>query len=272
MHGKILRPLLSVHKASLVELCKSAGLQWVEDPTNTNVSYVRNKLRVVLGQLDSLQSSVQQADNIRSSKSTSNGHATSDMPGEAHQSALSLASEGGSRSFSCNRRKTLSGVLDDDEDLGAGQPGASSITADILRLVDACREASAVLTSRTCAVRKAALTDAAGDWAECSLDPGPLVSAGKYIGVRTLAGILQDVSCSSQAPTHAAQLLWQRLLPGRRPRAFSYGGIMECHVPGSRWPVINVSVNNVKEHRGDSILADMHHVLKLWRKPECVVL
>ncbi|BDA40549.1 probable tRNA(Ile)-lysidine synthase at N-terminal half [Coccomyxa sp. Obi] len=267
MHGRILRPLLSLHKASLVEVCRSAGLQWVEDPTNANISYVRNKLRSVLGQIDSLQSSGQQADDSQSSRSTPNGHATPDMPGEAHQSAVRLASEGAIRSLSQDtagdKGETVTGVLDDEEQSRTGQPGASSVTADILRLVDACREASAILTGRASAVQKAALVDAAEDWAECSLDTGPLLSAGKYVAVRTLAAILQDVSGSSQLPTHAAQLLWQRLLPERRPRAFSYGGSMECHVPGSRWPLIYV-----RGHRGNTASEDVPHItLKLWRKP-----
>ncbi|CAL8467136.1 g6672 [Coccomyxa elongata] len=191
MHGRILRPLLSLHKATLVEVCRSAGLQWVEDPTNSNISYARNKLRSGLRQIDSLQSPVQQAVDSESSRSTPIGQINPEMPGGAHRSAEKLASEG------------------------------------------EIREASAILTSRTSAVRKATLTDAAEYWAECSLDTGPLVNAGKYVAVRTLAAILQDVSGSSQVPTNAAQLLWQRLLPGRRPKAFSCGGTIECHVPGS---------------------------------------
>lgn len=195
MHGRILRPLLSLHKASLVEVCRSAGLQWVEDPTNNNISYARNKLRSVLRQINPLQSSVQEADDSESSRSTPIGQVNPEMPGEPHPSAERLASEGeikfSSQDTPCHKREPVTGVLNDSEESQTGQPGATSVTADILRLVDACREASAILTSRTSAVRKATLTDAAEDWAECSLDTGPLVSAGKYVAVRTLAGILQ---------------------------------------------------------------------------------
>lgn len=68
---------------------------------------------------------------------------------------------------------------------------------------------------------------------------------------------VQDVSESSHAPLHAANVLWQRLLPGRRPRALSSGASIECHVPGSRWPVISVRLHG----QGGADLA----TLRLWR-------
>lgn len=253
MHCRILRPLLSLHKANLVEICRSAGLHWVEDPTNANISYVRNRLRSILGQVDSLQSSFQQADDSHRSRSTPDGHATPDMPGEAHDIAIRLASEGESMFFSHDttrdKRETVAGVFNDDEQARIGQPRASSVTADILRLVDACREASAFLTGCTSAVRKAALIDAAEDWAECSLDTGPLLSAGKYVAVRTLAAILQ---VRSMPPTrleygHSLRHCDSMFTPCGPPQAIKQSVPSQCHSAGVDPYVI--TVDNVVNRR-----------------------
>ena len=45
---KIVRPLLELHKRDLVEVCRSEGVEWVEDPTNKNTNYIRNHFRSVL--------------------------------------------------------------------------------------------------------------------------------------------------------------------------------------------------------------------------------
>ena len=42
----IVRPLLAVAKADLIDLCRTAGLQWAEDPGNLDPSTVRGALRV----------------------------------------------------------------------------------------------------------------------------------------------------------------------------------------------------------------------------------
>ena len=41
----ILRPLLTVSKARLIETCTAANLKWIEDPSNTDDTFMRVKLR-----------------------------------------------------------------------------------------------------------------------------------------------------------------------------------------------------------------------------------
>lgn len=43
--GRLLRPLLDVRRAALRDYALSAGLQWIEDPSNCDVGYRRNLLR-----------------------------------------------------------------------------------------------------------------------------------------------------------------------------------------------------------------------------------
>jgi tRNA(Ile)-lysidine synthase len=43
--GRHLRPLLGFRRAALRQYAESAGLQWIEDPSNTDVGYRRNLLR-----------------------------------------------------------------------------------------------------------------------------------------------------------------------------------------------------------------------------------
>jgi tRNA(Ile)-lysidine synthase len=42
---RLLRPLLGVAKAELIATLQAAGQDWVEDPTNDNLAYTRNRLR-----------------------------------------------------------------------------------------------------------------------------------------------------------------------------------------------------------------------------------
>lgn len=44
----ILRPLLELRKAELKEVCRSEGVEWVEDPSNQFSDYLRNNVREVL--------------------------------------------------------------------------------------------------------------------------------------------------------------------------------------------------------------------------------
>ena len=43
-----IRPLLQVHKAELMQLCKENGLAWCEDPTNADTRFSRNMIRRLL--------------------------------------------------------------------------------------------------------------------------------------------------------------------------------------------------------------------------------
>ena len=44
----ILRPLLELQKAELQEVCRSEGVEWVEDPSNQSSDYLRNNVRKIL--------------------------------------------------------------------------------------------------------------------------------------------------------------------------------------------------------------------------------
>lgn len=49
---KILRPLITTEKSELFEYAKAFHIPWVEDPTNQSPRYLRNWLRLWLGQLE----------------------------------------------------------------------------------------------------------------------------------------------------------------------------------------------------------------------------
>ncbi len=45
---RVVRPLLGIHKEQLLELCQANAVEWVEDPTNKNLSFTRNFIRDLL--------------------------------------------------------------------------------------------------------------------------------------------------------------------------------------------------------------------------------
>ncbi len=45
VRGRIVRPLIAVQRAGLVALLETAGLDWVEDPTNVDPTFARNRIR-----------------------------------------------------------------------------------------------------------------------------------------------------------------------------------------------------------------------------------
>lgn len=47
-HIQIFRPLLQCRKDELREVCKEAGLEWVEDNSNTSLHFTRNYIRRLL--------------------------------------------------------------------------------------------------------------------------------------------------------------------------------------------------------------------------------
>ena len=44
-YNNILRPLLAVNKSSIIHYLKTRNLEWIEDESNNNNSYLRNKVR-----------------------------------------------------------------------------------------------------------------------------------------------------------------------------------------------------------------------------------
>jgi tRNA(Ile)-lysidine synthase len=45
VRGAIIRPLLGLRRPALVEVLREAGLEWVEDPTNRDLRFQRNRIR-----------------------------------------------------------------------------------------------------------------------------------------------------------------------------------------------------------------------------------
>ncbi len=45
VRGRIVRPLLSARRAALVALLEEAGIGWIEDPSNADLKFVRNRIR-----------------------------------------------------------------------------------------------------------------------------------------------------------------------------------------------------------------------------------
>ncbi len=44
-NGRVVRPLLEFTKKELIDICSSAGIQWVNDPSNTNIDFDRVAMR-----------------------------------------------------------------------------------------------------------------------------------------------------------------------------------------------------------------------------------
>ncbi len=45
VRGRVIRPLIACHRAALVEELVRAGIEWVEDPTNADPRFLRNRIR-----------------------------------------------------------------------------------------------------------------------------------------------------------------------------------------------------------------------------------
>jgi tRNA(Ile)-lysidine synthase len=45
VRGRVIRPLIDVRRAELVAMLRAAGETWIEDPTNTDRRFVRNRIR-----------------------------------------------------------------------------------------------------------------------------------------------------------------------------------------------------------------------------------
>ncbi|MGH7314151.1 MAG: tRNA lysidine(34) synthetase TilS, partial [Candidatus Rokuibacteriota bacterium] len=45
VRGRIIRPLIAVRRAALVAVLEKAGIGWIEDPSNLDMKFVRNRIR-----------------------------------------------------------------------------------------------------------------------------------------------------------------------------------------------------------------------------------
>lgn len=56
----ILRPLLQIRKAQLMEVCQNEGIEWIEDPSNQSDDFVRNNVRKILHENEDLIEGISQ--------------------------------------------------------------------------------------------------------------------------------------------------------------------------------------------------------------------
>ena len=164
---RLLRPLLSLRKADLAGLCRAAGVDWVEDPTNADTNFVRNKIRAVLQLHDP-------------------SHAATDAPlqGTQAEADASAASPAG-RAAGCSANGSAFVQA-------AEQPAAPSVSADILQLMAACKRASTERDRRAAEALRVSLLPCYRDTGAC-IRHMPLFEAGPPVAVSALAAIMQVI-------------------------------------------------------------------------------
>ena len=169
-----LRPLLSLRKADLVGLCRAAGMAWVEDPTNADTSFARNRIRAVLQQHDASHAATGAMQHAQPAPLHSR-QATADASAAPPPAAM-RSGDGSAHGQA------------------AGQAAALSITADVLQLVAACERASTARTHRAAEALRAALQPQRGD-AGAALLHRPLLEAGAPAAISALAAVMQVCCC-----------------------------------------------------------------------------
>ena len=124
----MVRPLLRVHKQELEEYCRGQGLPFVVDPTNSELSFHRNRIRHVLHSVPGPGSpAAESMSMISSSQGSDNG---SMQGGDARTSISSTSSSSGS---TCGEAGSLVE--------GSSVP---QVVQDILRLQNRCAAVAAI--------------------------------------------------------------------------------------------------------------------------------
>ena len=197
---RIIRPLLGLHKVDLLRMCTAAGLPWVEDPTNMDTSFLRNRLRAIIQwgaagtwifakQTHQLRKSSAAADKCVQRKGT----ATS-QPACAPYVSNSHESRAGQREVAAAASRASAGVLHHQQ--GGHHAAPPTPAGDVLRLATACRDASSLLACRAQQALLGSVRPAQGTVGALILSE-QLSRAGTPAAVRVLAAVMQVRVCLS---------------------------------------------------------------------------
>ena len=235
---RLVRPLLDLHKWQLEQVCRDAGLTWVQDPTNHNLGFTRNLLRKHLQGSASLPAgqeacphanaqSLGQATPHRGSSSGENGneqgYALNNTAPEVEGDMLAIAtgcnglrlaplqdaSEWRQGVAASRNIWDLSRAASDPVKNGLDEGGISSkahagpsmpdIVRDVLRLSSACRVAKLKMHDKAHALLDAAIQTRGNNQDTALIAVAPLAAASRPIAMRALGVVMQV--CPRQSGT-----------------------------------------------------------------------
>ena len=167
--GRVVRPLLQMHKHELLALCHQDDLPFAEDPTNRDISFSRNHLRKLLSSRHSPA-----ADVLQGLK----------WPHFSHMHAPGHRAPIGNTGMTIHKEAPQ---VEAQKSVSDRVPGQSALSRDILRLMSACGAASRRLQAEADVLfERARLPGAA-----MLLDPEVLCQGSKAVAVRVLAKALE---------------------------------------------------------------------------------
>ena len=172
-HGRcgqrLLRPVLWASKAELQSLLQEAGVSWLEDPTNADLSFSRNHIRHLSG----MQPLLPEDQQVRTQQHVAEHVADAD--------AAELRWAADAPSEACRT---------------GASPGEVNISADLLRMAAICADASRMWSKAagdllTACVGPLPSADDRPSAAGCSLDLLPLSQAPVPVTIRVLSATMQ---------------------------------------------------------------------------------
>jgi hypothetical protein len=198
--GSCIRPFLPLRKADLIDACQLTGLPWVEDPTNLDTSFARNRLRSVLQKSQPSQE--------RLARAAAEAAAVCGRPAQQSAAAASLPASGQSPlrcevhdscRLSLHGEEARTGVDGDSSVCAAVAPcraeeglqDETSIADDVQRLISACAEAHIRLSRAAASLRHRGVATSSPDWSTCTVHSTHLTCADASTALRALASILQ---------------------------------------------------------------------------------
>ncbi|KAK9849002.1 hypothetical protein WJX84_005914 [Apatococcus fuscideae] len=202
---RVLRPLLGIHKEQLLELCQANEVQWVEDPTNKNLSFTRNFIRDLLEQ-----------------------HGSYEQMQEASLGRLDLEFE------------TSGPRAKQPEIFGAQEGGVPTVLDDVLRLQGSCTDARNEFGERAAAVLREAVVSGRGNIAHlpvlqingCLVDVAPIAATDPGTAQRAIGAILQAIAGRPYPPNlRSTRGLWNIIKSGNMRGSFQGGGCHAREVP-----------------------------------------
>lgn len=167
--GRVVRPLLQMHKHELLDLCHQNDLPFAEDPTNRDIFFSRNHMRELLSSRHNPAADVSQR-----LKEPHSSH----MHAPGHQAPISHTGI----TFHKEAQQ-----VEAQRSVSERVPRQSTLSSDILKLMAACGAASRRLQAEADVLfERARLPGAA-----MLLDPEVLCQGSKVVAVRALAKALE---------------------------------------------------------------------------------